>query len=1100
MLATSSFKAFPTSIRQSMMPDYFTDQFNYNRKCMKKLRPHRKSSIVWLESILKQKHHLILAVVFFSCFNANASTAINPAGDTTPAEGAASPGNTPNKSTTAPLSPQAENGSLVHNKKSAVLSALQNITVKGKITDETGEPLPGVSIMIAGTKSGTVTNSQGEYQISALEGATLVYTYMGFTTERIPVTNSRMNVTLKVDQVQKQLNEVVVVGYGTQKRSDITGSVTSVPKERLSELPVTNVLQAIEGTTAGLTVNTGSSVPGSSPSVLVRGVNSINASTSPLVVIDGVPFSNLGGSLNDINPNDIASIEILKDASAVAIYGTRGSSGVILVTTKRGKTGKPTVRYSAYAGPEFQNKTLTPLTGEQYVQKYLDYTKQKSLVANNPPVPNQSEIANYNSGITTDWMDEISQQGYIQDHNLSITGGSENVRYFISGEYQKQKGVLKGYQYNRASFRSNLDANVTSWMTIGTSIFFAANNTDGGTVDYSAAMQMSPYGQEYDSKGQYNIYPMFSETLYKNPLLGLNKDIVNRNKNLNGTFYTEIKPLFLKGLKYRLNGNYTYLPTVLDSYGGTNAGNTLGGTASVNNTETNSWLVENILSYDQNWGKHHLDVTALYSAQEKKYKSATVNGSTFVNNDLSFNNINAASLITGATYYSREALISQMGRINYSYNSKYLLTATARRDGYSAFGSSTSKYGVFPSVALGWNVSNEDFLKNVKQIDNLKLRASYGTSGNQAVGVYQTLTTQGITKYIYSGVTTTGLLSSSLGVNGVLGNANLNWESTTGTNLGLDYSLFHSRISGSIEVYKTKTKDLLLKRQIPAVSGYPSIYDNLGSVSNKGIELTLNTANLKTTNFSWSTNFNFAASRNKIVSLYGGNQDDIGNKWFIGKSLRAIYDYKLAGVWQVGEDASKVDPGAKPGDLKFADVNGDGKITEADKTYQGTSLPKWTGGMINNFNYKNFHLSVFLQTSQGSMINNPILNLQDYGGRVNIPQQVGYWTAENGSNTRPALSYVNPKLYAYPVKQNFTRIKDVTASYTLPQQMADKLKLGGLTAYISGRNLHTFTNWVGLDPELNVNANQAGTANADLSYGIYPLVSSYVIGVNLSLR
>ncbi|MDF2433020.1 MAG: hypothetical protein JWP44_2651, partial [Mucilaginibacter sp.] len=835
--------------------------------------------------------------------------------------------------------------------------------------------------------------------------------------------------------------------------------------------------------------------------VQVRGANSINASTSPLIVVDGVPFSNLGGSMNDINPNDIASIEVLKDASAVAIYGTRGSSGVILVTTKRGKTGKPTIRYSAFGGPEYQHQTLTPLNGQQYVQKYLDYSQQMNLIPNNPPVPNLNEIQNYKSGTTTNWLKEISQQGYIQDHNISISGGTENIKYFLSGEYQDEKGVLKGYQHHRAAIRSNMDANITDWLTVGTSLFFANNNTDGGTANYSLAMQMSPYGVEYDPKGKYTIYPMFPETLYTNPLLGLNTNVVNRYKDLNGTFYLEVKPKFVDGLKFRVNANYTNLPTIYDTYSGISAGNTVGGTAVINNTGTDSWLVENILSYNKNWKKHHLDITALYSAQEKIYTSSTITGSTFVNDNLSFNNLGSAGVVTGASFYSRDALLSQMGRINYSYNSKYLFTATARRDGYSAFGSATSKYGLFPSVALGWNISEEKFLKKVDQIDNIKLRLSYGTSGNQAVGAYQTITTQGITKYIYNGTPTTGLVSSALNVNGVLGNVNLNWESTTGTNLGIDFSFFKSRITGTVEVYSTKTKNLLLNRQLPAIGGYPNLLDNLGSLANKGIEATLTTVNIKSNKFTWSTNFNFSANRNKILSLYGNNTDDLVNKWFIGKPLGAIYDYKLAGVWQVGQDASKIDPGAKPGDLKFVDVNGDGKITAADKVYQGSSLPKWTGGMINNFGYNNFHLSVFVQTTQGSLINNPTLDLQNYGGRVNIPVQLdNYWTATNRSNTRPSLSYINPRLYAYPVPQNFTRLKDVTFSYTFPQALADKLKLGSLTAYISGRDIYTFTKWIGLDPELSVNAIHSGPANANLSYGLYPLVATYVLGVNVSLR
>jgi TonB-linked SusC/RagA family outer membrane protein len=1055
---------------------------------MKKQRNHSILSFIDIASTLKPRRSCILALALLSSFHLIASAKLNTSSilKNTAIENAANVNKHPNDSFYT-----------LSNK-----SAIQNIDVKGKVVDEKGESIPGASVIIEGTNKGVATNINGEYQLSVPEGSTLVFTFIGYTTQKIVVGNkTRIDVAMQLDKTGKRLNDVVIVGYGTQRRSDITGSVSSVPKERLSELPVTNVMQAIEGTTAGLNISENSSTPGSSPKVLIRGANSINASTSPLIVVDGVPFSNLGGSMNDINPNDIASIEVLKDASAVAIYGTRGSSGVILITTKRGKTGKPTIRYSAFGGPEFQHETLTPLNGQQYVQKYLDYSQQMNLIPNNPPVPNLNEIPNYKSGTTTNWLNEISQQGYIQDHNLSISGGTENIKYFLSGEYQDEKGVLKGYQHHRAAIRSNIDANLTDWLTVGTSLFFAKNNNDGGTANYSLAMQMSPYGVEYNSKGLYNIYPMFPETLYTNPLLGLNMDVVNRYNDLNGTFYLEVKPKFIDGLKFRVNANYTNLPTSNDTYSGLDAGNTVGGTAMINNTGTDSWLVENILSYNKNWKKQHLDITALYSAQEKVYTSSTVTGSTFLNDDLSFNNMGSAGVVTGNSFYSRDALLSQMGRINYSYDSKYLFTATARRDGYSAFGSATSKYGLFPSVALGWNISNENFLKKVNQIDNIKLRLSYGTSGNQAVGAYQTITTQGITKYIYNGTPTTGLVSSALNVNGVLGNVNLNWESTTGANLGMDYSLFKNRISGSIEVYSTKTKNLLLNRLLPAIGGYPSVLDNLGSIANKGIEASLATVNIKSHNFTWSTNFNFSANRNKILSLYGNNKDDLVNKWFIGKPLGAIYDYKLAGVWQVGQDASKIDPGAKPGDLKFIDENGDGKITAADKVYQGSSLPKWTGGMINNFGYKNFHLSVFIQTSQGALMNNPTLDLQNYGGRVNIPVQLdNYWTAANQSNTRPSLSYINPRLYAYPVPLNFTRLKDITFSYTLPQAVADKLKLGSLTAYISGRNIYTFTKWIGLDPELSVNANQSGSANANLSYGIYPLVASYVLGVNVSLR
>jgi TonB-linked SusC/RagA family outer membrane protein len=974
-------------------------------------------------------------------------------------------------------------------------SFCQALRVSGNVKDAQGNPLADVSVVLKNGRAGTKTDANGNFSISASNGDVIAFSFTGYENQERRVQSSQSPIDVILKATASSLQDVVVVGYGTQKRSDITGSVTSVPKERLSQLPVTNVVQALEGVVAGVNVSQISAVPGTNPSILIRGVNSINASTQPLIVIDGVPFSNLGGSMNDINPNDIASIEILKDASAVAIYGTRGSSGVILITTKRGKTGKPTIRYSAYAGPEFQHKTLTPMDGPSYSQKYVDYSKQMNLVPNNPPVPNQSEYANYTAGQQIDWIKEISQPALIQDHSLSISGGTENVKYFISGDYLNQKGVLKGYQYHRASLRSNLDANLTNWLTVGTSLFFAANNTDGGKANYRLATKMSPYGIEYTANGAYNYYPMFPEIQYTSPLTDLNMDVINRSKNINGSFYAELKPLFAKGLKFRLNGNYSYLPTRYDSYAGANTGNLVGGTAQANNTETTGWLIENILSYERNFGKHHVDVTTLYSAQEKNLFTSGIVAKSFINDLLSFNNIGSAGIQTASSYSARDAMQSQMGRINYSYADKYLLTATARRDGYSAFGAATNKYGTFPSIAVGWNISKEDFMQNVAIVNALKLRVSYGTTGNQAIGVNQTLATQGIINYVYNGATAVGLVSSSMTVNGQLGNTNLNWESTTGTNLGLDFEILKSRISGTIEVYKTTTNDLLLKRNLPAASGYSTIYDNLGKVANKGVEVTLVTRNVQTKNFTWSTNLNFAATRNKIVQLYGDNKDDVGNLWFIGKPLYAVYDYKLIGIWQVGEDASKSDPGAKPGDLKFADIDGDGKITNLDKVYLGTNLPKWTGGMLNTFGYKNLHLSIFIQTNQGSVADNDVLDFSAYGGRVNQPSQVGYWTADNKSNTRPALSYFNTRGYLYPSSRNFTRLKDITLSYSFPSSLCQRLKIGSLSAYLSGRNIYTFTNWVGLDPEVS----DKDIPPYNFGSGTYPQVSTYVFGINISL-
>ncbi|MBG6235434.1 TonB-linked SusC/RagA family outer membrane protein [Pedobacter sp. CAN_A7] len=963
-------------------------------------------------------------------------------------------------------------------------------SVKGKVSDQTGAGIPGANIKVAGTSQGTVTDNNGAFIISLSAPATLQISYIGYTQQAVPVTSSTQTLDIKLseNEADKNLNEVVVVGYGTQKKSDITGAVTSIPKSRLSQLPVTNVLQAIQGAAAGVNVSQTSSVPGAQPSALVRGQNSINATTGPYVVVDGIPLSKTGGSLNDINPNDIASVEILKDASAVAIYGTNGSNGVILITTKRGTTGKPVIRYNAYAGVENMAHILKPRNGAEYVQKYADWSAQTGQTQINP-VPNFGELANYNAGITTDWIDEATQTGVMQDHNVSISGGTEDVKYFISGDYLDQKGVVKGYNFKRTTIRSNLDVDVTDFLTIGTSLFVTNNNTDGGRVNFLFAGAMSPYGEMFNPNGTYKIHPMQPEQLFTNPMLGLLTDRINRSTNLNGNAFAEVKfSGVLEGLKYRLNAGYTYLPARRASYVGRLANDFLG-TAENFNAETNSYTVENLLTYNKDFGKHHIDFTGLYSNQQRKYIETTARAVGFVNDELSFNNLGAGAAQSSASYADRYALVSQMGRINYSYDSRYLFTLTARRDGSSVFGSNTTKYGVFPSAAIGWNVSNEAFMEDVKFVNNLKLRLSHGKSGNEAISVYRTITTNGIVRQPFNGVSTIGAVASNLG------NVNLLWETTLSTNLGVDFSLFNNRVSGSVDAYKTKTTDILLLRSLPIITGYNNVFDNLGEVDNKGIEINLTTKNLDKGEFKWESTFNFATNRNKLIDLYGDKKSDLGNRWFIGQPISVIYDYRLQGVWQTGEDPSKQDPGAKPGDLKFADLNDDGVITADDREVLGQQAPKWTGGLTNTFHYKNLHLNIFIQTAQGMTRNNNDLNYGDETGKRNTPAEVGYWTPTNGNNSRPALSYNNTRGYGYASDAGYTRIKDVTLSYVFGAKTLEKLRLGSLTIYGSGRNLHTFTNWIGWDPE----GNYAPRGSGDWVDN-YPVTRTFVFGVNVTLR
>src|SRR5450759_516726 len=491
---------------------------------------------------------------------------------------------------------------------------LQQQKITGTVSDKNGAPIPGENIVVTGTTHGTMTDIDGKYSIDIPQGAiSLTFSFIGMEPqEKIIGTLTQINVTMVDSAIG--LDEVIVVGYGTMKKSDLTGSVASIPESRLKELPVTNVLQAVQGAVSGINIVQTTMVPGgvayngATTSVTIRGVNSISASSNPLYVVDGVPL--MGGSINDINPNDIKSIEVLKDVSSVAIYGTRGANGVILITTKRGTDGKPVIRYGAYAGPEMMVNVFKPMNGSEYVRKYVNARIQNGFAVTDS-VPTASEKSNYLAGKTTDWVKEVSQTGFIQDHNLSLSGGTKGLKYFISGDYLDEKGVLKGYQYKRVSLRANIDADVTEWLSVGTSLSFVNNNSDGGRVNLLLATQMSPYGQEYDAMGNYFLIPMTNQTLYPNPLLGLYTSATRQNKNMNANFFAELKPNFIKGLKYKMNGGYAFNPTFNTNYTGRMA-NSLNGTASISNTQATNWILENILSYEQTFEKHQINLTGLY--------------------------------------------------------------------------------------------------------------------------------------------------------------------------------------------------------------------------------------------------------------------------------------------------------------------------------------------------------------------------------------------------------------------------------------------------------------------------------------------------------
>lgn len=978
----------------------------------------------------------------------------------------------------------------------------QQVVVQGRVQDRASDAnLSGVTVAVKGTDTRTQTNSSGAFSISAQIGQTLVFSSVGYAEREVHIADNRF-LDIRLEPAIGQLEELVVVGYGSQRRSDITGSVASVPKERLSKLPVSNVMQAIQGAVANVNITQASSIPGDAPATQVRGLNSMNASREPFIVVDGIPLTKTDGSINDINPNDIESVEILKDPSAVAIYGVNGSNGVILITTKRGTSGTPQIRYSGYAGIEEPAQMLEQASPDELLKRYAEYARiTNTSLFNGGPVRNEFEWDNYQNGVTTDWLDAVMRTGQIQNHNVALSGGSENARYYVSADYLGQKGIVKGFDYKRYSFRANTDFNATKYLSVGTSAFVTAHNRDGGRANLTQAAAMTPWAKMYNEDGSLTHFPMYSEQLWANPLLHTTTNPERREFNVSLNGYAEVdfaniwQPL--QGLKFRFNGGYSYVPRRTNEYQGLSVYN-YNGWGRIYNAESQTYTVENIVTYEKTLGLHRFDFTGLYAARSKYWQQAEAVGEVFPNDVLEWGNLGTASTHKVSSAADLYRSVSQMGRLNYSYDSRYMLTLTVRRDGASVFGAN-NKYGVFPSAAAAWNIHNEGFMASTKDVvDNLKLRISYGVSGNEAINPYQTLS------LMDSNPLTMGRQSvAAMRYRLLMGNEDLRWEKTAGFNTGVDFGLWNNRLNGTIEFYRTNTIDMLLRQRLPRLTGFQDVWSNLGKVQNTGIDVTLNSRNIVKDHFTWSTTVVFAHNRNKIVEIYGDGKDDLGNRWFIGHPVGVIYDYTMVGIWQEDEIASGLNKGwdeqAEPGAVKLADLSGDGIINNDDRRILGQTAPKWTGGLTNTFTYKDFSLNIFIQTVQGAMRNNPqIGGAADELGRRNAPAALGYWTPENRSNEWRSLSNrSNVYGYGFPKSASFTRLKDVTLSYNLPSAAASRIGVSGVTLYASGRNLYTWTNWLGWDPEArDIPRGHSQDGVGDNTN--YPMVRNYVFGVNLT--
>ncbi|QNL52594.1 TonB-dependent receptor [Olivibacter sp. SDN3] len=966
-----------------------------------------------------------------------------------------------------------------------IVDKRQNREISGTVVDQDGQALAGVSIQLKGTAIRTSTDQNGFYTLRFPEGdsVTLIFSSVGFASQEI-IVDEQENLNVELVETVSNLDEVVVVGYGTQKRGDITGSIASLSADRLEGISNASLTQAIQGGIPGVSVQTTTAGAAPSESVMIRGRNSIKASNDPLVVVDGV-----AGSLGDVNPNDVLSVEVLKDASAAAIYGSRGSNGVILVTTKSGNSGETKLNYNGFYGMQRFANLPEMMTGEEFYQFKLE---------REPTSMTPSEQAVYDSGIFADWSDLVLRKGMSTNHNLSFSGGFKDTKFYISGDLLDIKGLAVNDKFKKITTRINVDTKLKNWLTIGTRTQLRYNDAGGISpiLDGSqGAYTYNPLTTPLDENGNQNINPWPEYNTYSNPLMGLLADNIDESYQVVSNNYGIVDFPFARGLQYRINTGIRFgLANNATYYGrDTQRGRLVDGDASTSRGISRNIVIENIVNYNRDFGKHSVFLTGLYSFENVRNNTNSISAQGFPNDFLSWYGAQQASLIVPSYSNSETALISTMGRVNYSYDSRYLLTLTGRSDSYSGFGVKT-KRGFFPSMALAWNIANEDFFKWSTIFSELKLRGSIGLNGNQAVSAYETISRLASQDVVAGSTTLPGYSPSKLGTE------NLGWESSRTLNIGLDFIALNNRISGDINVYKSNTFDLLLDRTISPVSAFTSITQNIGETENRGLEISLVSTNVSTPNFTWVTNGNIAFVKNKIVSLYGymdenGNEiDDVANRWFIGQPIRVNYDYNWIGVWQLDEAAEAEARGTQPGFIKIQDVSGpdgqpDGILSpDYDRRIIGQRDPKFTWGMNNVLSYKNFRLSVFVYGMHGMTIENTLLS--DAVGRTILSNTTkkNWWTPDNPTNSwyMNRLDANVQEGYTAPPyeKAGFIRLRDVSLSYDFSKNVIPNLGLGKLRVYVSGRNLHTFTKFGGLDPEL--------TNQLDV-----PLQKEYTIGMNL---
>jgi TonB-linked SusC/RagA family outer membrane protein len=1030
--------------------------------------------------------------------------------------------------------------------------AQENFPINGVVTDEGNRPLEGVTVQVKGTTVFSTTKRNGSFSITAPSGnAILVFSSVGFREQEVSVSNKNQ-INVSMSGTATSLNDVVVVGYGTQRKSDVTGALTKISADVIQERPSQNVLQAIQGKAAGVQVSSNFK-PGELPVIRVRGNRSLSASNEPLYVVDGIPIVNALGvnsfSVGDINPNDIASIEILKDASATAIYGSRGANGVVIISTKKGVKGRVAVSYTGTVSLDSYKSLTDWMNGGEYIDRWRQslmngrqYQPTTNIELNQPATiwypdpfldrdkmalssdqnalksvwmgyqwdvygltpkmrpttaaeqalgwPAQVPVYDANNIRSYDWIDQVIRQGITQSHQISLSSGSDISRLSISLGYYNQQGVQKDQDYKRYNAAINGDISPNKWLTLGTSILtslsvqnygiLGPNTSNTGSKDlYSRATDQFPYAVPTDSTGAWIRNPGGNLSLW-NPIIDIDQVINERRTSAVMTnLFSEIK--FTSWLKYRINFGVQYRHFRNGAWTGPDATNHLTNrpnTAGYSADENFSWVVENLLYFNKTFAeKHVLGVTLLQSSQKSRRESISTSvAGTVVPISLFYDlasNTNGNPTGYG-TSFTANTLTSFMGRLNYTFNDKYLLTASGRYDGASVLAPG-HKWHFFPSFALAWKMQEEGFMRNINWIDELKPRIGYGVTGNSSVNPYTTTGPLSRNPYVFGSTPGIGYLPQ------LVQNPLLKWENTAQTNLGLDFGFLRHRITGSIELYTQKTSDLIMSASLPAVSGYVTKIENVGKTQNKGIEITLSTINIQSGKFSWISDLNWSKNDEEIVELMNGKQDMISNGLFIGQPIQVFYQYANAGLW--GGSAKDIAEMAKfnanghkfyPGTVKVVDQNGDYKINASDYVILGTPRPKWTAGITNTFKYDNWSLSSFIYIRNGQTYFGGYPN--SYGG-VNpngrVENDVWSWTNQGAKWPMPNSGNVENITSAMQYNDgSFWVVKNISLSYSFKKSMMRKIGVNDLALNVQVINPFIFGSGVvkwGINPDDDTN-------------------------------